>query len=124
MAIVRRTLEQMMQKPGRVDWAKVDATTEEDISRHRIEDGEGPAAPERAPSEPAILAQAVRLKLDLSQPQFAALLGVPVATLRNWEQGRVWPDPAAMTLLLLVHDDPALLTERLRRLHKGSRELA
>lgn len=30
----------------------------------------------------------VRLKLGYSQPEFAERINVPVATLRNWEQGR------------------------------------
>ena len=30
-------------------------------------------------------AKGAREKMNLSQPQFAKLLGVPVATLRNWE---------------------------------------
>ncbi len=33
-------------------------------------------------------------------------LGVPVATLRNWEQGRTQPDPAAVALLRIVEREP------------------
>jgi len=43
----------------------------------------------------------------LSQERFAAALGLPVATLRNWEQGRTNPDPAARALMRLVRHDPA-----------------
>lgn len=42
MAITRMTLEQILANPPKVDWAKVDATTEEDIRRHIIEDGQDP----------------------------------------------------------------------------------
>jgi hypothetical protein len=33
---------------------------------------------------------------------FARALRIPLATLRNWEQGRVRPDPAARSLLTIV----------------------
>lgn len=36
----------------------------------------------------------------------AALLGVSVATVRNWEQRRVEPDDAARTLIRLLADHP------------------
>lgn len=41
----------------------------------------------------------IRSQSGMSQTEFAAALTIPVATLRNWEQGRVPPDPAARALL-------------------------
>ncbi len=41
----------------------------------------------------------VRQKMHLSQSQFAALLGVSLRTLQNWEQGRRSPTGPAMQLL-------------------------
>ena len=35
--------------------------------------------------------RAIRLKLDKSQAEFAMMIGVSVATLQNWEQGRRRP---------------------------------
>jgi putative transcriptional regulator len=40
-----------------------------------------------------------RLKLGLSQADFAAMLGVSVRTLQDWEQGRREPSGAAKALL-------------------------
>ena len=40
-----------------------------------------------------------RLKLGLSQADFAAMLGVSVRTLQEWEQGRREPSGAAKALL-------------------------
>ena len=41
----------------------------------------------------------VRQKLGKSQTDFAMMIGVNVATLRNWEQGRRVPDGPARALL-------------------------
>lgn len=50
--------------------------------------------------------RALREKHDLSQPGFAALLGISVATLRNWEQGRRRPEGSARVLLRIVESHP------------------
>ena len=46
--------------------------------------------------------RAARLAVGGSRESFAAALNVPVATLRNWEQGRHPPSGAALTLLRMV----------------------
>ena len=53
----------------------------------------------------------VRQKTGLSQSKFAALLGVSVRTLQDWEQGRRVPSGAARTLLLIAHKNPIALLE-------------
>ncbi len=53
----------------------------------------------------------VRSKTGLSQSRFAALLGVSVRTLQDWEQGRRMPSGAARTLLLIAHKNPMALLE-------------
>lgn len=50
--------------------------------------------------------RAVREKLGASQPEFALLIGVSVATLRNWEQGRRKPDGPALALLRVAAQNP------------------
>jgi len=55
----------------------------------------------------------VRAKTGLSQPQFASLLGVSAATLRNWEQGRRHPTGPARALLRIVKANPRFALETL-----------
>lgn len=42
---------------------------------------------------------ALRKELEMSQPVFAQLLGIPGGEVRGWEQGRKQPDSAAITLI-------------------------
>jgi putative transcriptional regulator len=53
----------------------------------------------------------IRERTGLSQGQFAALLGVSVRTLQEWEQGRRAPSGAARTLLLVAAKNPQALLE-------------
>lgn len=53
----------------------------------------------------------VREGTGLSQPAFAALLGVSVRTLQEWEQGRRAPSGAARTLLLIAAKNPRALLD-------------
>jgi putative transcriptional regulator len=64
----------------------------------------------------------IRAKYDLSQDQFAALLGISVATLRNWEQGRREPEGPARVLLQVAarHPDAVWDVVRPASARKGS----
>jgi putative transcriptional regulator len=53
----------------------------------------------------------IRVKTGLSQERFAALLGVSVRTLQDWEQGRRAPSGAARTLLMIADRNPRALLE-------------
>jgi putative transcriptional regulator len=52
-----------------------------------------------------------RTRAGLSQPQFAALLGVSTRTLQEWEQGRRQPSGAAQTLLAIATRHPEVLRD-------------
>lgn len=68
----------------------------------------------------------LREKHNLTQSQFAKLLGISVATLRNWEQGRRKPEGPARRLLQIAADYPEVVfgpeTEPRRRTRR--KELA
>jgi putative transcriptional regulator len=105
MALTRMTSQQIAAAGGgRVSRTVFDATTEEDIRRHMIEDGEDPDAV-HVYTRP-LLPQAVRAKLGLTQSTFARLLGIPLGTLRNWEQNRFVMEPAALALLTIIDREP------------------
>ncbi len=53
------------------------------------------------------IARRIRLKLGLSQPEFAKRFGIPLGTLRDWEQRRAEPDQAAQTLLRVIDAIPS-----------------
>ena len=52
-----------------------------------------------------------RVVSKLSQVQFAALMGVSVRTLQEWEQGRREPSGAAKTLLRVAQSHPEVLRD-------------
>jgi len=54
------------------------------------------------PSNPKI----IREKLSISQATFAALMGVSVRTVQDWEQGRRTPSGPAKSLLRVAEQHP------------------
>ena len=53
----------------------------------------------------------LRNDFGLTQEQFAALLGISVRTLRNWEQGRRVPEGPARVLLHVAAKHPEALMD-------------
>lgn len=53
-------------------------------------------------------ARTIRTRIGLSQSQFAARIGVPVDTVRNWEQGKRAPRGPARALLKVIESAPDL----------------
>ena len=77
---------------------------------------EFPLAPvmEHAAVQPVV--RDLRRRAQLTQIEFAARLGVPVETIRNWEQGKRAPRGPARALLAVIAHSPetvfaALATE-------------
>src|SRR5437588_9907096 len=48
----------------------------------------------------------LRRRARLTQTEFASRLGVPVETIRNWEQGKRAPRGPARALLAVIADSP------------------
>ena len=105
MARESMTLDEIRATRPMTDPAKIAATTEADIRRHQIEDGEDPDAP-LPPFRPTPNVRAIRTRLQMTQEAFSKAIGVPVATVRNWEQSRTNMDPAVRSLLRVVEREP------------------
>ncbi len=63
-------------------------------------------APGRPPQVDAQYARRVRSQTRLTQAEFAARIGVPIETVRNWEQGKRTPRGPAQALLRLLDQAP------------------
>jgi putative transcriptional regulator len=119
--IVRMTMEEALEaaKLTPEQQAYQDSLSEDDINRAIAEDPDAPdfSDPELAQHLRPIPDPDVRLiraKLDLTQVAFARALDVPVATIRDWEQGRRHPSGPALTLLRLLERDPDTMARLLR----------
>ncbi|MBF0502109.1 MAG: helix-turn-helix domain-containing protein [Candidatus Riflebacteria bacterium] len=73
----------------------------------------GEIAPSRRFEITPIDIKKMREDLHKSQPQFAAMIGVSVATLRNWEQGRRHPIGPARALLKVFAENPQAVLKAL-----------
>ena len=83
-----------------VDWARIDATTEAEIAAQIAQDDA------EAMRDAAAYARRVRRRIGLSQVAFAKRIGVPVDTVRNWEQGKRAPQGPARALLRIIDRAP------------------
>ena len=100
MGTVRVTLDAARSLKGRIDPRRVDATTEADIQRHAAVDDAASA------QDAAAYARRVRRRTGLTQAAFAARIGVPLDTVRNWEQGKRLPAGPAKALLKILDRAP------------------
>ncbi|HWF96373.1 MAG TPA: helix-turn-helix domain-containing protein [Xanthobacteraceae bacterium] len=54
----------------------------------------------------AVYAKGIRARAKLTQAEFAARIGVPIETVRNWEQGKRSPRGPARALLKVIDQAP------------------
>ena len=57
--------------------------------------------------------RAIRRRLVKSQTEFAYMIGVSVATLQNWEQGRRKPEGPALAVLKVAYENPTAVSQAL-----------
>ena len=87
---------------GRIDPARVDATTEAEVAAQEREDEDE----DEAMQDMARYARRVRRRLGLTQTELARRIDVPHETIRNWEQGKRRPTGAARALLWVLDKAP------------------
>lgn len=68
-----------------------------------------PAAVDKTPDVAAI-----RRRLRMSQGAFAALFGIPLATVKDWEQGRRSPDAPSCAYLRVITENPKAVRAALK----------
>jgi putative transcriptional regulator len=97
------------------DWEALRKLSEEEVERRALSDPDAKPLTEedfkRLKRSPRV--RILRMALGLTQEQFAEAYGIPVATLRDWEQGRREPDQASKTLLKLIERMPHEIREAL-----------
>lgn len=75
--------------------------------------GRGETRPARVTTFKPADIKVIRKKLRASQGDFALMIGVSVATLRNWEQGRRVPEGPALALLRVAEKEPLAVAKAL-----------
>jgi putative transcriptional regulator len=77
--------------------------------RQALEEAKARAGRVTTPAQ--MLVREAREAAGMTQPAFAERIGTPVATLRDWEQGRFAPPGAALCLLRLIVKHPEVTAE-------------
>jgi putative transcriptional regulator len=105
------------KNPPKADWAALDAMSEEESHAAALSDpdaqpltGQQLARMRRVPNVARI-----RAKLGLTQEAFAERFGLPLGTVRDWEQGAHRPDRAAQVLLRTIENEPEAVVRALAR---------
>jgi putative transcriptional regulator len=95
------------------DWDLVNSLTEEQIHAAALSDPDAQPIPRGTDEELAKLGltrvvnvKKLRTRLGLTQEEFAAKYRIPIGTLRDWEQGRKFPDAPARAYLTIIARDP------------------
>jgi putative transcriptional regulator len=128
MAIVKVTKEMVERELASIDWARIDAMTDEDIARAVAEDPDAAPLPSakmrlmwriRSPRVPTkYKVRLLRRVLKMTRAEFGEAFGIPERTLQHWEQGTREPDEASLSYLAVIADMP----ERVRKVHRGAAE--
>ena len=95
--------------------ARLDAMTDEELEQNALDDPDNPPLTEEE-LERGLLGRRVRLArqaIGLTQAEFAARFRIPVATLRDWEQGRRKPDATSLAYLTVIERDPEAVVRAL-----------
>jgi putative transcriptional regulator len=97
------------------DWAAFDAMTDEEVHAAALADPDAqPLTDEQlARMKPFSRVKRLRIKLRLTQEQFAKRYGIPLSTLRDWEQYRTEPDQAAQSYIKAIEACPEIIAQAL-----------
>ena len=99
---------------GKTDWERVDAMTEEEAHQNALKDPDAPPLSLGKDLRPTVDVKLIRIKLGMTQQEFAKTFHLSLPTLRDWEQRRVYPDQAARTLLKVIERNPEGVKQALK----------
>jgi putative transcriptional regulator len=90
------------------DWAALDAMTDEEVHAAALADPDAQPLTEEQLAQAKRLApvKRLRMKLHLTQEQFSKRYGIPLTTLRDWEQYRTQPDQASQSYIKVIDAFP------------------
>jgi putative transcriptional regulator len=102
--------------PSTYDWSQFDAITDEEAEANALSDPDNqPTTEEQFEQMRRVpLTKRIRLKLMLTQEEFAARYQIPIGTLRDWEQHRSEPDQVTRTYLKVIAADPEWVAKALQ----------
>ena len=103
--------------PTKPDWTAFDAMTDEERRAAALSDPDAQPRTEEKERRMRRLPNVVRIRanLGLTQEAFATRFGLPLGTVRDWEQGAHRPDRAAQVLLRTIESDPDAVVRALAR---------
>lgn len=95
-------------EPEKFDWSRADAMTDAELHAAAMNDPDArPMTDEEfARAKPVPRVKTLRRALGVTQEEFATRFGIPLGTLRDWEQGRTEPDQPARAYLRVIAYDP------------------
>lgn len=99
----------------RTDRAALRALTDAEVIARAKTDPDNPplTKAQRAKLKPVSPVTRLRWSLRLTQEQFALRFGLPLGTVRDWEQRKTEPDAAARTLLKVIAANPKVVEKAL-----------
>lgn len=112
MTRVRVTPATLREIEKQVDWDRVRAMSDEEIARD-VEADPDAVPPLEGAQIAAMRVQGIRKATRLSQAEFAAKFHIPLATLRDWEQGRRRPNAVALAYLTVISHNQAAVMQAL-----------
>jgi len=121
MPLVRGSRRKALRAVRQADWTKIDRMTDGDIEGQIHEDPDAARDTSRVPKTkwrlvlPMPDVHAIRIKLGMTQEDFAVAFGVSAATIRNWEQGRREAHGPARVLLTIIEHEPQAVLRALGR---------
>ena len=105
-------------------WARLRAKTNEEVLAAARADPDARPAEDRRPGSlgsagATSRVKRIRWKLGLSQSKFSEAFGIPLGTLRDWEQHRREPDRAARSYLEVIAREPDAVRRALEKSSVG-----